>query len=38
MNFLAKITGNRTNNIFTDKQSKTKVPLMFLNVRVLPAS
>ena len=35
MNFHVKISENGRNNIFREKQTKKKVPLPFLDVKVL---
>ena len=38
MHFEVKMPQNGRKNIFRDKQTKNKVPLMFLDVKVLPKS
>ena len=36
MHFQVKMLDNARKNIFSDKQTKNNVPLMFLDVKVLP--
>ena len=35
MHFLTELTENGTKNIFREKEARNKVPLMFLDVKVI---